>query len=95
MVNEEISNRAVNMEVRVSKLLLSEVIKVFKKINLEAEKQGKKLWMNLFEYVSTGSPEIVELLYMRQLEMGLLMKNFVNIRGNIKMNDVIHILNGG
>ena len=43
MINEEISNRAINMEVRVSKLVLSEVIKVFKKINIEAEKQGKKL----------------------------------------------------
>ncbi len=41
MVNEEISNRAINMEVRVSKLLLSEVIKMFKKINLEAENKGR------------------------------------------------------
>ena len=43
MVNKEISNRVINMEVRVSKLVLSEVVKVFNKINLEAEKQGKKL----------------------------------------------------
>ena len=33
MVNKEISNRVINMEVRVSKLLLNEIIKVFKKIN--------------------------------------------------------------
>ena len=26
--------------------------------------------------------------------MGLLMKNFVNIRGNIKMNDVFHKIGG-
>lgn len=33
-------------------------------------------------------PEIAELLYMRQRGTEFLMKNCVNIRGVIKMNDV-------
>ena len=68
MVNEEISNRAVNMEVRVSKLLLSEVIKVFKKINLEAEKQGKKLSSYLDEKVKSNSVPLKDLVKKGQLE---------------------------
>ena len=68
MVNEEISNRAINMEVRVSKLLLSEVIKVFKKINLEAEKQGKKLSNYLDEKVKSNSVPLKDLVKKGQLE---------------------------
>ena len=68
MVNEEISNRAINMEVRVSKLLLSEVIKVFKKINLEAEKQGKKLSNYLDEKVKSSSVPLKDLVKKGQLE---------------------------
>ena len=68
MVNEEISNRAVNIEVRVSKLLLSEVIKVFKKINLEAEKQGKKLSSYLDEKVKSNSVPLKDLVKKGQLE---------------------------
>ena len=68
MVNEEISNRAINMEVRVSKLLLSEVIKVFKKINLEAEKQGKKLSSYLDEKVKSSSVPLKDLVKKGQLE---------------------------
>ena len=68
MVNEEISNRAVNMEVRVSKLLLSEVVKVFKKINLEAEKQGKKLSNYLDEKVKSNSVPLKDLVKKGQLE---------------------------
>ena len=41
MINEEISNRAINMEVRISKLLLNEIIKSLKRISLEAENSGK------------------------------------------------------
>ncbi len=62
MVNEEISNREINMEVRVSKLLLSEVIKIFKKINLEAEKQGKKLSSYLDEKVKSSSVPLKDLV---------------------------------
>ena len=68
MVNEEISNRAINMEVRVSKLLLSEVVKVFKKINLEAEKQGKKLSSYLDEKVKSSSVPLKDLVKKGQLE---------------------------
>ena len=68
MVNEEISNRAINMEVRVSKLLLSEVVKVFKKINLEAEKQGKKLSNYLDEKVKSNSVPLKDLVKKGQLE---------------------------
>ena len=68
MVNEEISNRAINMEVRVSKLLLSEVIKIFKKINLEAEKQGKKLSNYLDEKVKSSSVPLKDLVKKGQLE---------------------------
>ena len=68
MVNEEISNRAVNMEVRVSKLVLSEVVKVFKKINLEAEKQGKKLSNYLDEKVKSNSVPLKDLVKKGQLE---------------------------
>lgn len=68
MVNEEISNRAINMEVRVSKLVLSEVIKVFKKINLEAEKQGKKLSNYLDEKVKSNSVPLKDLVKKGQLE---------------------------
>ena len=68
MVNEEISNRAINMEVRVSKPLLSEVIKVFKKINLEAEKQGKKLSNYLDEKVKSNSVPLKDLVKKGQLE---------------------------
>ena len=68
MVNEEISNRAINMEVRVSKLLLSEVVKVFKKINLEAEKQGKKLSNYLDEKVKSSSVPLKDLVKKGQLE---------------------------
>ena len=68
MVNEEISNRAINMEVRVSKLLLSEVIKMFKKINLEAEKQGKKLSDYLDEKVKSSSVPLKDLVKKGQLE---------------------------
>ena len=68
MVNEEISNRAINMEVRVSKLVLSEVIKVFKKINLEAEKQGKKLSNYLDEKVKSSSVPLKDLVKKGQLE---------------------------
>ena len=68
MVNEEISNRAINMEVRVSKFLLSEVVKVFKKINLEAEKQGKKLSNYLDEKVKSSSVPLKDLVKKGQLE---------------------------
>ena len=68
MVNEEISNIAINMEVRVSKLLLSEVIKMFKKINLEAEKQGKKLSNYLDEKVKSNSVPLKDLVKKGQLE---------------------------
>lgn len=68
MVNEEISNRAINMEVRVSKLLLSEVVKVFKKINLEAEKQGKKLSNYLDEKVKSNLIPLKDLVKKGQLE---------------------------
>ena len=68
MVNEEISNRAINMEIRVSKLLLNEVIKVFKKINLEAEKQGKKLSNYLDEKVKSNSVPLKDLVKKGQLE---------------------------
>ena len=68
MVNEEISNRAVNMEVRVSKLVLSEVVKVFNKINLEAEKQGKKLSNYLDEKVKSNSVPLKDLVKKGQLE---------------------------
>ena len=68
MVNEEISNRAINMEVRVSKLVLSEVVKVFKKINLEAEKQGKKLSNYLDEKVKSNSVPLKDLVKKGQLE---------------------------
>ena len=68
MINEEISNRAINMEVRVSKLVLSEVIKVFKKINLEAEKQGKKLSNYLDEKVKSSSVPLKDLVKKGQLE---------------------------
>ena len=68
MINEEISNRAINMEVRVSKLLLSEVVKVFKKINLEAEKQGKKLSNYLDEKVKSSSVPLKDLVKKGQLE---------------------------
>ena len=68
MVNEEISNRAINMEVRVSKLVLSEVVKVFKKINLEAEKQGKKLSNYLDEKVKSSSVPLKDLVKKGQLE---------------------------
>ena len=68
MINEEISNRAINMEVRVSKLLLSEVVKVFKKINLEAEKQGKKLSNYLDEKVKSNSIPLKDLVKKGQLE---------------------------
>ena len=68
MINEEISNRAINMEVRVSKLVLSEVIKVFKKINLEAEKQGKKLSNYLDEKVKSNSVPLKDLVKKGQLE---------------------------
>ncbi len=56
------------MEVRVSKLLLSEVIKVFKKINLEAEKQGKKLSNYLDEKVKSSSVPLKDLVKKDQLE---------------------------
>ena len=68
MVNEEISNRAINMEVRVSKLVLSEVVKVFNKINLEAEKQGKKLSNYLDEKVKSSSVPLKDLVKKGQLE---------------------------
>ena len=68
MINEEISNRAINMEVRVSKLVLSEVIKVFKKINFEAEKQGKKLSNYLDEKVKSSSVPLKDLVKKGQLE---------------------------
>ena len=68
MVNEEISNRAINMEVRVSKLVLSEVVKVFNKINLEAEKQGKKLSNYLDEKVKSNSVPLKDLVKKGQLE---------------------------
>ena len=68
MINEEISNRAINMEVRVSKLVLSEVVKVFNKINLEAEKQGKKLSNYLDEKVKSNSVPLKDLVKKGQLE---------------------------
>lgn len=77
MVNEEISNRAINMEVRVSKLLLSEVIKVFKKINLEAEKQGKKLSNYLDEKVKSSSVPLKDLVKKGQLESITLKDKYV------------------
>lgn len=68
MVNEEVSNRAINIEFRVSKLLLSEVIKVFRKINLEAEKQGKKLSNYLDEKNKNNSVPLKDLAKKGQLE---------------------------
>lgn len=50
------------------KIFISEVIKVFKKINLEAEKQGKKLSNYLDEKVKSNSVPLKDLVKKGKLE---------------------------